>query len=69
MAAIRQRISARSLTPGGKLPSVRALAATMQVSTSTVVEGYERLAVEGVIRSRPGSGFYVAGQLAPLTLA
>ena len=69
MAAIRQRISARSLTPGGKLPSVRALAATMQVSTSTVVEGYERLAAEGVIRSRPGSGFYVAGQLAPLTLA
>ena len=41
----------------------------MQVSTSTVVEAYERLAAEGAIRSRPGSGFYVAGQLAPLSLA
>ena len=39
------------------------------MSTSTVVEAYERLAAEGVIRSRPGSGFYVAGLLAPLSLA
>ncbi len=68
MAAIQHRISVRQLTPGDKLPSVRALAGTMQISTSTVVEGYERLAAEGIIRSRPGSGFYVAGQLAPLTL-
>ena len=40
----------------------------MQVSVSTVVEAYERLAAEGVIASRPGSGFYVAGPAAPLTL-
>jgi DNA-binding transcriptional MocR family regulator len=31
----------------------------MQVSTSTVVEAYDRLAAEGVIQARPGSGFYV----------
>jgi len=41
----------------------------MQLSTSTVVEAYERLAAEGVIRSRPGSGFFVSGQLAPLSMA
>jgi DNA-binding transcriptional MocR family regulator len=41
----------------------------MQVSKSTVVEAYERLAAEGAIRSRPGSGFYAAGSLAPLSLA
>ncbi len=69
MAAIRQRIASRNLTPGEKLPSIRALAKTMQVSKSTVVEAYERLAAEGVIRSRPGAGFYVAGHLAPLSLA
>lgn len=68
MAAIRQRIAGRSLTPGDKLPSIRALAGTMQVSVSTVVEAYERLAAEGVVHSRPGSGFYVAGPLAPLSL-
>ena len=32
MAAIRQRIAGRSLTPGDKLPSIRAFAGTMQVS-------------------------------------
>ena len=69
MAAITRRIGARNLTPGARLPSIRAFAQTMRVSKSTVVEAYERLAAEGVIRSRPGSGFYVAGPLAPLSLA
>ncbi len=69
MASIRSRIHTRSLTPGDRLPSVRAFAKTMAMSVSTIVEAYERLAAEGVIRSRPGSGFYVAGQLAPLSLA
>ncbi|ODT20434.1 MAG: GntR family transcriptional regulator, partial [Mesorhizobium sp. SCN 65-12] len=69
MAEIRQRIAARVLTPGARLPSIRAFASTMDVSKSTVVEAYERLAAEGAIRSRPGSGFYAAGPLAPLSLA
>ncbi|TGV46734.1 GntR family transcriptional regulator, partial [Mesorhizobium sp. M2D.F.Ca.ET.160.01.1.1] len=69
MATVRHRIAARTLTPGARLPSIRAFAKTMQVSKSTVVEAYERLAAEGAIRSRPGSGFYAAGPLAPLSLA
>jgi len=69
MASIRQRIVSRSLVPGARLPSVRALAKTMQVSTSTVVEAYDRLVADGTIVSRPGSGFFVAGPLAPLSLA
>lgn len=69
MASIRQRISGRSLGPGAKLPSVRGLAKSMQVSVSTVVEAYDRLVAEGVIRARPGSGYYVAGQAAALTLS
>ncbi len=68
MGTIRQRIGARSLTPGAKLPSIRALATSLRVSKSTVVEAYERLAAEGAIRSRPGSGYYVAAPLAPLSL-
>ena len=68
MATVRQRISARQLTPGARLPSVRAFAKTMQVSTSTVVEAYERLAAEGANPLASGSGFYVCGPLAPLSL-
>ncbi|OWV77078.1 GntR family transcriptional regulator [Rhizobium sp. R339] len=69
IATIRQRIAGRSLTPGAKLPSVRGLAASMKLSTSTVVDAYERLVAEGAILSRPGSGFYVANQAAPFALA
>ena len=69
MTTIRQRIAGRNLTPGAKLPSVRAMAAAAGVSTSTVVDAYERLVAEGVILSRPGSGFYVANQAAPFSLA
>lgn len=68
MAEIQLRINSRSYLPGARLPSVRAQAQAMKVSVSTVVEAYERLAAEGVIVSRPGSGFYVAGPVAPLTL-
>jgi DNA-binding transcriptional MocR family regulator len=69
MATIRQRIAGRALTPGARLPSVRSLAATLGVSTSTVVDAYERLVAEGAIVSRPGSGFYVANQAAPFSPA
>jgi DNA-binding transcriptional MocR family regulator len=34
-----------------------------------VVEAYDRLAAEGLIRSRPGSGFYVAGSMSPVPVA
>ncbi len=68
MTTIRQRIAGRTLSPGAKLPSIRGLAESMGVSKSTVVEAYERLAAEGAIQARRGSGFYVR-RLPPLSLA
>jgi DNA-binding transcriptional MocR family regulator len=61
MGAIRAKLANRALVPGDRLPSIRRLAAAMEVSPSTVVEAYDRLAAEGLIRARRGSGFYVAG--------
>ncbi len=69
MLSVTERIAARTLTSGDRLPSIRQLAAKMKVSPSTVVEAYARLAAEGTIRSRPGSGYYVARATAPLVLA
>lgn len=68
MTAIRRRVASRVLTSGEKLPSIRKFARDMQVSPSTVVDAYDRLAAEGLIRSRPGSGFYVAGTVPPFAL-
>jgi DNA-binding transcriptional MocR family regulator len=69
MAAIRGRIDRRQFTPGARIPSIRAMAEALGVSKATVVEAYERLAAEGVVQARPGSGFYVAAPLAPLKVA
>ena len=68
MEAIRQKLETRVLIPEDRLPSIRRFAAMMGVSPSTVVEAYDRLAAEGVIRSRPGSGFYVVGTAPSLDL-
>src|SRR5690348_1001670 len=58
IATVKQRIASRTLKPGAQLPSIRSLAQTLQISKSTIVEAYERLAAEGIIRSRPGAGFF-----------
>jgi DNA-binding transcriptional MocR family regulator len=69
MQAVRARIDSRALLPGDRLPSVRGFATTMKVAPSTVVNAYERLAAEGLVRAQRGSGFYVAeGVLQPLAL-
>lgn len=69
MNAIRARIASRALAADDRLPSIRSFAATMGVAPSTVVEAYDRLAAEGLIRARPGSGFYVSSAaLPPLAL-
>ncbi len=65
MAAIRSQISNRALAPGDRLPSIRHLAASMGVSAGTVVEAYDRLAAEGLVRAQRGSGFHVAPSLLP----
>jgi DNA-binding transcriptional MocR family regulator len=64
--AIRRRIASRDLGAGDRLPSIRGLAATLKVSPSTVVEAYDRLVAEGLVRARRGSGFYVAAVLPAL---
>src|SRR5690606_38816948 len=67
--SVRERIASRQLSTGARLPSIRSLAQSMGVSKSTVVDAYDRLAAEGVIQARPGSGFYVSGHTPPLALS
>ncbi|WP_312222938.1 aminotransferase-like domain-containing protein [Rhizobium rhizoryzae] len=70
MAQIRSRIASGALTNGDRLPSIRGFAASLGVSPSTVVEAYDRLAAEGLIRARAGSGFFVtANTLSPVALS
>lgn len=57
---IRARVLARELVDDDALPSIRALAREQRVSVITVQRAYEDLEREGILRSRPGKGFFVA---------
>ena len=56
---LRERIEQRQLRPGARAPSIRQLARELQVSPSTVVEAYDRLAALGYLQARRGAGFFV----------
>src|SRR5438874_2050047 len=65
VTALRSRIDDRVLRNGMKLPPIRQMAETHQVSRFTIVEAYDRLVALGYLQSRRGSGFYVAARRAP----
>jgi DNA-binding transcriptional MocR family regulator len=69
MAHVRGRVAAGALGVGARLPSIRRCAQALGVSTSTVVDAYDRLVAEGEIASRRGAGFFVVGARAPVVLA
>ncbi|MBV9749319.1 MAG: PLP-dependent aminotransferase family protein, partial [Acetobacteraceae bacterium] len=60
---LRQGILAGALPAGSRLPPTRALASELGVARQTVVLAYERLAAEGYVRARTGSGTFVAPDL------
>jgi DNA-binding transcriptional regulator YhcF (GntR family) len=57
---IRAQILAAEIAGDEPLPSIRALARDHRVSVITVQRAYEDLEKEGLLRSRPGKGFFVA---------
>jgi GntR family transcriptional regulator/MocR family aminotransferase len=60
---LRQGILAGTLPSGARLPPTRALAEELGVARQTVVLAYERLAAEGYVKARTGSGTFVAPDL------
>lgn len=69
MLEVQTRITSRNALSGSRLPSIRTMAAKMRVSKSTVVDAYDRLAAQGTIYSKPGSGFYVTAQNLPFSVS
>ena len=51
-----------TLRPGDRVPSVRALCRERKVSPATAMRAYEALEAEGLIESRPRSGYYVSAR-------
>jgi len=59
----RAAILARSLRPGAKLPSTRALASRLGIARASVVAAYELLLAEGYVSGKIGSGTYISSDL------
>ncbi|QJQ94872.1 MULTISPECIES: PLP-dependent aminotransferase family protein [Halomonadaceae] len=57
---VREWIGRNGGGGGSRLPSIRQLATEHGISRNVVIEAYERLVAQGLVRARPGSGFYVA---------
>lgn len=62
---LRAAVTGRMLRPGVRLPASRALAQELALSRTTVSSVYDRLAAEGFLETRRGSGTFVPMQLAP----
>ena len=62
-AQIRAQCASGTLTPGERLPSVRALAAELAVNQNTILRVYERLTGEGLLERRHGDGTFVADRV------
>lgn len=61
-SSIRKSVENGSLTKNTKLPSIRQLSSSLSVSKTTVSAAYEQLCVEGYIKNKPQSGYYVEAQ-------
>ena len=60
MEQVRRRIAVGDWAPGYEIPSIRALAASVQVSVITVKRAYLELERAGIIVTRQGKGSFVA---------
>lgn len=56
---IRDSILRKDIFPGEKLPSLRALGKTLNLSVTTIELAYSQLLVEGYIYSKPQSGYFI----------
>ncbi|MEI8019021.1 MAG: GntR family transcriptional regulator [Schlesneria sp.] len=67
--AIRLRIAKGEIEAGEQLPSIRDLAAQLQINSRTVVKAYEELDRAGLVVMQQGRGVFVASNRAALPVS
>ncbi|HKS82244.1 MAG TPA: GntR family transcriptional regulator [Candidatus Acidoferrales bacterium] len=58
---VKHAVAAGALKQGDALPSVRKMASELRINPNTVARAYQDLERDGLIRTVPGGGTYVAG--------
>ena len=64
---IRGMILSHDIVPGEKLPSLRNLSESLEISLTTVSQAYDQLLVEGYVHSEPKKGYFVSSMYYPST--
>ncbi len=59
---VKHAIASGVLREGEALPSVRKLAADLSINPNTIARAYQNLEREGVVRTVPGGGTFVASK-------
>ena len=59
---IRSQVEFGALAPGFRLPTVRALAGSLDLAVNTVARAYKELEALGVVETRGRAGTFVAGR-------
>lgn len=62
MNYLKSEIVRGSLQPGDKIPSVRELAANLQINPNTVQRTFQELEREGIVETKRGLGRYVTSE-------
>ncbi|HKN60501.1 MAG TPA: GntR family transcriptional regulator [Candidatus Acidoferrales bacterium] len=60
---LKHAVAAGALKQGDSLPSVRKLASELRINPNTVARAYQNLERDGLIRTVPGGGTYVADNI------
>lgn len=66
---IMDSILSGQYTAGGRIPSVREFAASVEVNPNTVVRSYEYLEQKGVVYNKRGLGYFVSDDANELILS
>ncbi len=66
---LKHAVAAGALRQGDSLPSVRKLASELRINPNTVARAYQDLERDGMIRTVPGGGTYVADNVPGLLKA
>jgi GntR family transcriptional regulator len=66
---LKHAVAAGALRQGDALPSVRKLASDLRINPNTVARAYQDLERDGMIRTVPGGGTYVADNVPGLLKA
>ena len=62
---VLEAVSSGAIASGARLPTIRQLAADLDLATNTVARAYRELEADGVIETRGRKGSFVCENLAP----